>query len=94
MGYSPWGRKESDTTKGLNNSRASQSVLTGLTQGRVDDSDPLQPSGPPGGTRVGQTSRVNAACLPLAPAWPPAAIPPWVTVSVRRYLSLQGGGTP
>lgn len=38
-------------------------------------------------------SEVNAACLPLSPAWPAAAIPPWVTVSVRRYLSLQGGGT-
>lgn len=38
-------------------------------------------------------SEVNAACLPLSPAWPAAAIPPWVTVSVRCYFSLQGGGT-
>ena len=38
-------------------------------------------------------SEVNTACLPLAPAWPAATNPPWVTVLVRHYLSLQGGGT-
>ena len=65
VGYSPWGRKESDTTKGLNNSRASQSVITGL--GRVDDSNPLQPLGPPGGTWVDQALRGECSLLATLP---------------------------
>ena len=37
-------------------------------------------------------SEVNAACLPLSPAWPAAAIPPWVTVSASQLGEEAGEG--